>query len=201
MSCRIFLIIALFASVHANAQFRLPSFDISVKGGYINLTDDYSVNNQSEHFVYESIGIQGEIHAQFGQHLALGWFYGKSGYANYHEQNSNSTEAVDKVAEHLQYGLNARLSAGRSSRLRPYVQAKYFWLQVAVQQSGYRAGNEFTGFAGGAGLMLRASHRLYINLIEAEINMLTKQKGIMFNSTDKVPQVRAGLTYNFSKRK
>jgi hypothetical protein len=99
------------------------------------------------------------------------------------------------------YGANLRVSAGRAPKLRPYLQLKYFWLETVVQYPGYRIATDRKGYGGGVGLMLRVSNKLYINLIEAEVNMVTDAGSLLFSGGEVFPQFRAGLTYNFSKRK
>lgn len=185
----------------AYCQLRLPAFDVSLKGNYLSLNDEYQYATGSRGFMYESLGLQGEIHLQLSQRLAVGWVYGKSMFiSNYHDTWGSNGD-YDRSAEHLFYGANLRLSGGRSSKLRPYVQAKYFWLEVTVTHPDYRAAADMKGFAGGVGLMLRLNNKLYINLIEGEACVLKPHGSRMFRANDIFPQFRTGLTYNFSKRK
>ncbi len=182
-------------------QFRLPSFDISIKPVYLGVTDAYRTNGRDQNFMYESMGLQGEIHLQISQQLAIGWVYNRSAYANYHEKDSGGGSVVDKDGQHLYYGLDLRLSGGRASKYRPYIQGKYYWMEIVVNQTGYRTAAAWNGVAGGLGLMRRVNNKLYINLIEVEVNMIMPSDAVMFQRDDVFPQFRAGLTYNFSKRK
>lgn len=182
------------------AQFRLPSFDASLKVSYLTLWDQQELDGRTYDYTLESLGWHGEVNLQFGQRVAVGWFYGHSLVSNYHNKDAGS---IDLKGEHLTYGANVRLSGGRSSRFRPYVQMKYFWLEAVIEQSGYRTAADMKGITGGIGLMLRVNHKLYVNLIDAEISSPFKHDGLIFKIEDNrvFPQLRAGLTYNFSKRK
>lgn len=186
------------------AQFPLPSFDVSLKAGYMELYDNLNIDGYNYSHVYQSGAWQGEVNLQLGQRVAFGWFYSRPLVSSYHEAKGSNAEMVNLKGDHLMYGANIRLSGGRASKLRPYVQMKYFWLEVAIEQSGYRTAVDLKGIAGGIGLMLRVNHKMYINLIEGEIGSPFKHDGIMFNGAQwdrAFPQLRTGLTYNFSKRK
>jgi hypothetical protein len=186
----------------ATAQFRLPSFDIAVKAGYLTIGDDrQTIDGNHYSFSYESITWQAEANLHLGQRLAIGWFYGKKLYANYHGDSEGGSAGTDKEAEHLIYGVNLRLSGGRAAKFRPYMQLKYYWLETVVQYPGYRVAADMNGVSAGVGVMLRVSNKLYINLLEGEVVMITKNESALFVDNDLFPQLRAGLTYNFSKRK
>jgi hypothetical protein len=195
--CVLAVSLSLLASAAA-AQFRLPSFDIAIKGGFMMIADDKDIDGNHYSFQYEAIGVQGEINVHIGQRLSVGWFYNRKVLANYHGDNGPSG---DRNGQHLMYGPNLRLSGGRAARLRPYLQVKYFWLETVVEYPGYRVAADLKGCGGGVGLMLRASNKLYINLIEGEINMFLNNDKFLFQRTDLFPTIRAGLTYNISKRK
>jgi hypothetical protein len=193
----------LLCFISATAQFRLPSFDIAVKAGFLSMSDDRHTSNGNHYnFTYESITWQAEANLHLGQRLAIGWFYNKKLYGNYHGDSDNDgTAASDRDASHLMYGINLRLSGGRAPKFRPYVQVKYYWLETVVQYPGYRVAADMNGVAAGVGVMLRVSNKLYINLIEGELSMITKNEKVLFADSNLFAQLRAGLTYNFSKRK
>lgn len=201
---KIFVVaILMIGFEQVQAQFRLPSFDTSLKVGYLALWDQLELDGRTYDYILNSGGWQGEVNFQLGQRVAVGWFYGRALVSSYHETKGSNAGIVNLKGDHLIYGANVRLSGGRSSRFRPYVQMKYFWLEVAVEQSGFRTAADMEGIAAGIGLMLRVNHKLYINLIEAEISSPFKHDGVIFKIEDNrvFPQLRAGLTYNFSKRK
>jgi hypothetical protein len=195
------IIMALFFSMllpDSYAQLRIPTFDVSVKTGY-TFIDDHRSNNDGD-VMYESLLLQGELNVHVNQFLALGYYYQRSaGISNYHSKNNSST---DEQARHLLHGFNARLSTGRSGKWRPYVNLKYFTLQNVINYSTFNIAYQSKGMAVGFGLMLRLSHRLYLNVIEADINKLKTPGEIVFTERNKLfPQFKAGVTYNFLKRK
>jgi hypothetical protein len=186
----------------ANAQFRLPSFEIAAKGGYLYASDNIeNSDGNSLQNDYESVYAQGEISVHFGQHIALGYYYQKSVFGNYHGSNGSGSSNIDQDGEHLIHGLNLRFSTGRAAKFRPYIQAKYFSHQFVVHYNGFNLATEGSGAAAGVGLMLRFGHNLYLNIVEAEVNMFIGTNEVLFAKQDLFPIVRTGLTYNFSKKK
>jgi hypothetical protein len=199
---KLLVIFALLVTTPAISQFRLPSFEIAIKPGYMMIHEDKNVDGHSYNHIYENLSIQGEVSLHIGQRLAVGWFYNRNFFSNYRtETYDGGPIAADREGKHLMYGANVRLSGGRSARLRPYLQLKYFWLETVITYPGYRVASDLNGCTAGVGLMLRASNKLYINLIEAELNMFLNNNQMLFKQTDVFPVLRAGLTYNFSKRK
>jgi len=199
MSIRIITTI-FFLSLMLNsyAQLRIPTFDVSLKTGY-TFIDDHRNNNDGD-IMYESLLVQGELNVHVNQYVALGYYYQRSaGISNYHSKNNSST---DRSASHLLHGFNVRLSTGRSGKWRPYINLKYFTLQDVVNYPGFNLAYQSKGVAAGFGLMIRLNHRLYLNVIEADVNKLKTPGEILFVEQNKLfPQFKAGVTYNFLKRK
>lgn len=190
--------LTLFAPV-VQAQFQLPSFEIGLKGGYTAMFDNLNLNNDG---VYESLLAQGELNIHLGQRVAVGYFYqGNVILSNYHEQDNGGGQSFDQDGKHLLNGLTLRISTGRSTKFRPYIQGKYFWYEVVVDYGGFRVAGKGNGVSIGAGVMLRLGHKVYINLIEADFCNILSATEVMFDKNNIFPQVRTGLTYNFSKRK
>jgi hypothetical protein len=187
----------------ANAQFRLPSFDIGVRGGYLHLNDNFEESDgQNRNAVFESLLGHGEANIHFGQHLALGYFYQRSIIiSNYHEEGGGGGSRFDQDAEHLMHGLNFRISAGRAPKLRPYGQLKYAKYEVVVDYGGFRLASKGNALGFGGGVMLRLGHNFYFNLIEAELYKLLSVSEVMLNNKDMFFELKTGITYNFSKRK
>ena len=201
MKCNRFLISFFLCSISnaAVAQFRIPSMDFSLKGGYINLPDNYKVSGQDYSYLYESLYIQGEVNLHIGQHFAIGYFQNRTAIiSNYHSQNGNET---DQDAKHLMQGINVRLSTGRSTKFRPYFQVKYILLETVVDYGSYRIATEATGTSIGGGLMLRLGNRLYLNLVEAEFGKLLKSNDVLFRDKGSFLLLKTGISYNIGKKK
>lgn len=204
MDCRYLTLIFSVLVLSASAQLRVPSFEVAVKAGYVNIGDDRNdpSGGNSIFRTYESIYAQGELSVHIGQHIAIGYFHQRSILGDYHDSGGNSGQDVNLEGEHLIHGLNLRLSTGRTSKFRAYVQFKYFESQFLIDYGDFRVAREGPGAGAGVGLMLRLGHKLYLNLIEAEATTLLSESDVLF-SDDKIlfPTVRTGITYNFSKRK
>jgi hypothetical protein len=180
-----------------SAQFPIPTFDVAVKPGYFFI--DGNTSSSDQNMKYESLLGQAELNIHVNHHIALGYFYQRNAFiSNYHGKNNGT---ADQPGSHLMHGFNLRLSAGRSVRWRPYINIKYFALQTVIHYPGFNLAYDGTGIGGGAGLMLRLSHRLYFNVIEAEIYQLQKPGEVIFVANKLFPQVKTGVTYNFLKRK
>jgi hypothetical protein len=177
-------------SLGVNAQLRVPSFDVALKTGYYMINDG---NDNS--YKYESIPLHAEVNGHVNQHIAIGYFYQRSVYANYHGSG------VDISGDHLMHGVNIRLSSGRAPKFRPYLNVKYFSYQTVVNFKNYNVASKGNGASAGFGLMVRLSHRLYLNVAEAEIGGLLTTSEVLFNEKKAFLQARTGVTYNFSRRK
>jgi hypothetical protein len=198
------LLLVVLISLNVSAQLKMPSFEVALKGGYINIGDDYNDPNSGNHIsrTYEGIFVNGEINVHIGQHIAVGYFHQRSVFGNYHEDSGgNGGKRLDKDGQHLMHGLNLRFSTGRTSKFRPYIQFKYVAHQIAIDYEGFTIAREGTGAAAGVGLMLRLGHKLYINLFEVEANTFLSDSDVLLIDTNVFPTVKTGITYNFSKRK
>jgi hypothetical protein len=193
-----FILVMMVSEV--NAQLRIPSFEVALKGGYLRIDDDRQNQSQQDEYVYEGAFVQGELMVHIGQHLAVGYFYQRSIFANYHSRENLSVN-LDQDAEHLIHGINLRLSTGRAAKFRPYLSAKYFQNQFVVNFESYNIATEGTGASAGFGLMMRMGHNLYINILEVEASTILQDNEVIFVQNNVFPVVRTGVTYNFSKRK
>lgn len=204
MDCKFLTLLFSVLALSASAQLRIPSFEVAVKAGYVNMGDDRNDRGggNSIFSTYESIFAQGELSVHIGQHIAVGYFHQRSIFGSYHESGGNSQQQFNLEGEHLMHGLNLRLSTGRTSKFRAYIQFKYFEGQFRIDYGDFRVAREGPGAGAGFGLMLRLGHKLYLNLIEAEAALLLSKSDVLF-SDDKLlfPTARTGITYNFSKRK
>ncbi len=203
MKCNKLLILFCLAGPIAAAQFRLPSMDFSLKAGYLNILDEYNIGTQNYSYLYESLFVQGEVNFHVGQHLAVGYFHNRTAIvSNYHsEENSGGNNNADLDAKHLMHGLNVRFSTGRSSKLRPYFQAKYILFEAVVDLGSYRIATDATAASVGAGLMLRLGNRLYLNLVEAEFGKLLKSNDVLFRDKGSFLLLKTGISYNIGKKK
>jgi hypothetical protein len=205
MNCRFCLLIVLVSLASSVfAQLRVPSFEVALKGGYVNISDDSNdpVSGSNEHKTYESVYIQGEINFHIGQHIALGYFHQRSVFGDYHYTSGGSSGIpLEFTGKHLIHGLNLRLSTGRTSKLRPYIQFKYFLDQFVIDYEGFNVARDGSGAAAGLGLMMRIGHKIYINLVEVEACTFLNDSDVLFVDGNVFPTARTGITYNFSKRK
>jgi hypothetical protein len=198
------LLLFVLTAFDLSAQLRAPSFEVAVKGGYVNIGDDFDDPNSGNHHqrTYEAIFVQGEVNVHIGQHIAVGYFHQRSVFGTYHEESGgDGGETLNKDGQHLMHGLNLRLSTGRTSKFRPYIQFKYVAHQIVIDYEGFTIAREGTGAAAGVGLMLRLGHKLYINLFEVEANTFLSDSEVLMDDANVFPTVKTGVTYNFSKRK
>jgi hypothetical protein len=202
LSCVLALVLA---AQHVTGQFKLPSFEVAVKGGYTFA--DEQVEDQfgsSSDETYEAAYVHGEASVHLGQHIAIGYFYQQSVMGMYHNGHNGGGSGVTRFeydAGHLFHGLNLRFSTGRTSKLRPYIQVKYFSAQWVVDYGDFDIARKGAAVGGGVGLMMRVGHSLYINLIEVEACLPLTDSDVLLTKNNVFPTARFGVTYNFSKRK
>ena len=163
-----------------------------------NSSEQSGTNNSWVQYQYENLWAQGELNVQLGQRVALGVFYNKSFFGSYvsHDGNQDGQDA-----EHLMYGVLLRLSSGRSVRVRPYLQLKYFKYQMVVHNLGYDVATSASGATTGIGLMIRLSNKLYLNIPDLEFGSLFNTGDVLFRENTFMLKAGAGITYNFSRRK
>jgi hypothetical protein len=185
------------ASVHA--QFRMPSFDIALKPGYLVIFDELNSENNSD-IMYETLTLQGELNVHITQHIAIGTFYQRNMIiSNYHAKDQSSD--MDQEANHVFYGASARFSTGRATKFRPYCSIKYFHYETVVNYESFNVAGKGNAASFAVGLMLRLGHNFYLTLVEGEICQLLSASDVLFEKKSLFPQFHAGLSYNFSKRK
>lgn len=194
------LALSLVISSGAQAQFKLPSFDIGLKAGYLFIEDYRGQNNGQSEPRYESLSLQGELNVHLSQHIAVGYFYQRNAlFSNYWDKEGSSE--TDLEARHLITGLSLRVSTGRAPKFRPYMTLKYFKLQGVVDHSTFKLATNATGASAGIGLMLRLGHNLYVTVIEGQMCNIMKSGEVLFKENTLFPQIHTGINYNFSKRK
>ncbi len=193
-------LLTLFAFVTgAHAQFRIPSFDIAIKPGYMSIYDELNSENGSD-YRYETLTLQGELNIHITQHIAVGTFYQRNMIiSNYHAKEQSSD--MDQDANHVIYGASARFSTGRATKFRPYCAIRYFHYETVVNYESFNIAGKGNAGSFAVGLMLRMGHNFYLTLVEGELCQMFSASEVLFEKQSLFPQVHAGISYNFSKRK
>lgn len=187
-------ILLLFIGINTTifGQFRLPSFDIEAKGGvggFPNTQWDYLLTNY-----------QTGIHIHINQHLAIGWTYSRGSGTTSRTGNQDIFVNSEKYdTKELITGLDLRLSAGRTKKLRPYIALHYTKVEVVTDLVDYRQSVKTNAIGGSAGLLLKLGNKMYLNLIDITGRYLSEEP---FWLNERVHlEFRAGLLYNISRRK
>lgn len=193
------LLILFVLATGAHAQFRLPSFDIAIKPGYMSMYDELNSGDGSD-YRYETLTLQGELNVHITQHIAIGTFYQRNMIiSNYHSKDQSS--AMDQDANHVFYGASARFSTGRATKFRPYCALRYFHYETVVNYESFNIAGKGNAGSFAVGLMLRLGHNFYLTLVEAEISQMFSASEVLFEKQSIFPQFHGGISYNFSKRK
>jgi hypothetical protein len=188
-SCLLILVAAL--TMQANAQFRLPPFEINVKGGFTSLlSKDYNT---------QMINVQGGVQVPINQFISVGWIYARTAYGNT-RNNSSETSNKDYNTQELITGPEVRISTGRSRKLRPYLSLSYTKFQIVTDYEGYRNASKTNAMGIHAGLMLKLGGRMYLNLIEGGARKLADEPFWLTKGNIQI-EIKTGLTYNFGKKK
>lgn len=189
-------ICTLLMITRTEAQFRLPSFDVSLKGGDLLIRVDAENPNGTD-YAYEGFFTQAEINVHLGQRIAIGYFYNRNILTARYEGAAQQVNG-----KHLMHGANVRISGGKGAKFRPYLNVKLFRLEAVVEYNGYNLAAQIPGAAAGAGLMIKLNRKIYLNLPEVEIgSVFNGNDEVIFNGNTTILKISAGLTYNFSKRR
>lgn len=173
------------------AQFRVPSMDVSLKGGYSLLG-----SNAAD---VEGVIFSGSLLVHINEIIAVGPFFSRDLEVN-HIEFTNTGDEIKNTAHVSVLGLNARLSTNRNGRVRPYLNLIFYQMELVNDYETYRLAQKTAGFAGGVGLMIKLNRNLYLNAIEATIYQLGDD--IFFlEGAKRVLQIQTGLSYNFGRRK
>lgn len=200
-----FILLLLSACTNVHGQFRLPAFDVSIKGGFFanisemgtRLSDDSEILYQYEAFVYS-----GEVNFHISQHVAAGAFWTKSFAGKVKSEMENPYYALGEAdAAHQMYGLALRFSTGRRTGFRPYIQGTFFKQEMYFDYETLRVANSSGGFGVGIGAMIKLSDKLYLNIPDVSFKLFSD--GFFFDDYGQQVylEFRGGLTYNFTKRK
>jgi hypothetical protein len=188
---------SLAAIGFAQAQFTIPTFDVELKAGACELVP----KEQGAFSEYRGILASAGINFHLGQRIALGGFYSRSMSTKANGSYDNAFgDNVTYPAAHQTYGISVRLSTGRKPRFRPYVQASIARHEMYVDFDSYRIANSTLAIGGALGLMTRLSSKLY--LILPELTLRKRMEGFYYEtSRELLFEYKAGICYNFSKRK
>ena len=202
-----FITICLLAIAHqGQSQFRLPAFDLSIKGGISfipSLMEEISSDIQIR-YQYNAPVVSGELNFHLGQRVAIGGFWTRgNGEVNVELENP-LTDLGNYTAGHQMYGASLRLSAPRTRRFRLYNQLSYFKSEMYFDYGSYRAANNTSGLGFTFGAMIKLSDKLSLNFPDVSLRKtfgdfyFMKDNGFMDGA---LLELRGGLTYNFSRRK
>lgn len=197
-------VIFVFASEVCLAQFQIPRLDVEIKAEQILLPAANNDNSQSSLNVIATTNLLLGAHVQINQYLAAGWFYSSSfrgsGYNNI-DFKGNIFKDGDSKAITSMHGPEIRISTGRASKWRPYLNVNYSNLQVVEDKGTFRFSTKVTAMGGSIGIMHRYGNHLYWNVFEAGIKVLSDKLFWADTGTNIMIQVKTGFTYNIGKRK
>ncbi len=166
------------------AQFRLPQIDVEAKGAF-SLWDNPGNYVGPPQF----ISWQGGAHIQVNQRIAIGGFYSRSlsGTVKNNDGTQNS-------AQFLMRGIDLRLSAGRSAKLRPYLSLNYSSVEFVEPLGGLNLADKTTATGATLGLMRKLGNNLYWNIVE--VNYKKISHAIYWLQSDFTLEAKTGFTYN-----
>lgn len=185
------LTFVVICSTSGWAQFRIPSMDASLKGGYS------MVNGSSTDF--EGVIVTGSLMIHINEHIAVGPFISQSIDMNFFE-NEFGFEGSENLAEQSMFGINARFSTSRSKVLRPYLNLSYYSVEMVEDFGGYRLAQKTTGLGGGIGLMIRLNRNLYLNAVEVNARQI-KDDIFFLEEANLILELQAGISYNIGRKK
>lgn len=191
-----YTLVFVFAAALASAQFRLPQFDVELKGQQ-NLFPGNGGDGSMDFF--ETTNIYAGAHIQIGQHFAIGGFYSNSfrGADRYSGNNSSAS----KKGLLLLKGLDFRLSTGRSKNWRKYITLNYSKLEFVEDNIDYRLATKANAIGASVGIMRKLSNALYLTVIELGVKSLSDELFWTGSSNKILIDVKVGLLYNIGKRK
>lgn len=203
---RIFFIVwaTILGGAHGYAQISLPPMDIQIKGGYalIDMTDQ---NNN--YYYYGSPIVSTELNWNFSQHFSCGAFITKAIHANVEFQAEISKANKSYGSGYQSYGLKLRYTADRSHRFRPFAELSYGKLNMYIEKDTYRISSEGNTLGFSFGLMIRLRSNLYLIIPQYSQNIRSdhfffeKDGSFAFGKYPSLFELKAGLAYNFGKKK
>lgn len=182
-----FIVLICGLAINCSAQFRLPPFEVGLKGGFAAILATSDIT---------AINAQGEIHLPINQHISVGWIYARTVYGT----NYDNTQDKDYNTRELITGPELRISAGRARKLRPYLTLSYTKFEIVTDFENYRNANKSNALGAHFGLMLKLGSRMYLNLLEAGVRKLSKEPFWMPDGNLQI-EFKTGLSYNFGKKK
>lgn len=194
----IFFLLTL-ASINGVAQLKLPTFDVELKI-HQNLIPGDGQHDGDIKFV-ETTSFYGGAHVQINQYVALGVFYSRSfrGAAGISYNDGNSDQTAEVLQ--LQKGLDVRLSTGRAKKWRKYLSINYSQVELVQVNEAYRLADKSNAFGASLGIMRKLGNRLYLNVIDLGVIVMTDEIFWLGNSNKVIINTKIGLTYNIGKRK
>jgi hypothetical protein len=191
---------------HIHAQIKIPAFDVAVKGGLAGNIGDISTSGLIQTSYWYNMPLySAEMNFHVGQRIALGAFISRSfGGKVSSEINNPHIDFGDTDAAFQLYGVQLRFSAGRKPGFRPYAMLSFYKSEMYFDYNTYRLGNSTTGLGLSIGSMIRLNDKFYLNI--PEISIRTFNDPFFFSDEQSalaggMIEFRAGVTYNFTKRK
>jgi len=192
----VYTLIFAIATVVASAQFRLPQFDVEVKGQQ-NLLPGSGGNGNMDFF--ETSNYYLGAHVQISQHFAVGGFYSNSFRGA--DRYSGDNFSIDNKGQLLLKGLDVRLSSGRSKNWRKYLTLNYSKVQLVEDNGDYRLATKVNAIGASLGIMRKLSNKLYLTVIELGVKSLSEEIFWAGSSNKIMLDAKMGVLYNIGKRK
>ena len=199
MGTRAIIILSCWVvGITANSQIRIPQFDIELKLHQSFLPGPGEEDGLE---VFEATNLQGGLHWQISQHLALGGFYSRSIAATAKYKGAQAKNGFQLVK-----GIDVRLSTGRAKKWRTFIALNYSQIEIIEDDENYRFAAQTGSFGASLGIMLKLSNKLYLNLIELN-GQAVIDPPFWFNTDADSNEIRTlvgakmGLLYNIDFRK
>ena len=192
-----------FVGITANAQIRIPPFDIELK---LHQSFFPGPGEEDGLEVFEATNLQGGLHWQISQHLALGGFYSRSIAATAKYKGAWGSTQTKNEYQQLVKGIDVRLSTGRAKKWRSFIALNYSQIEIIEDNENYRLAAQTGSFGASLGIMLKLSNKLYLNLIELN-GQAVIDPPFWFNTDTDSNEIRTlvgakmGLLYNIDFRK
>lgn len=186
-----------FVGITANSQIRIPPFDFELKlhqSFFPGSGEDEGLE------VFAATNLQGGLHWQISQHLAVGGFYSRSLAATAKYWGAGGSKQT-KNGFQLVKGIDVRLSSGRAKKWRTFIALNYSQIEVIEDAENYRFAAKTGSLGASLGIMLKLGNKLYLNLIELNGQVVSDPPFWFNTDTDILVGAKMGLLYNLDFRK
>jgi len=181
---KIFPLLLIALAIPSFAQFPIPTFDVALKGG---------VNSDQNEYITIDIRLEANVH--INQYVAVGFYYAPSVFGNIFDEVLDE----DFDAKQLSYGGRLQASTGRVSKYRPYIFLAYSKMEIVQDRGDLRFAVKSNDISFGAGLMIKLSDRMYLNVLELEYRSFSEDLWFFPDPEAFLLSARIGVNYTIGK--